>query len=64
MAIHNRSNVLFALTVTSLSIMVAGDVLSSVAQRIIFNYSLAKSAFHILLCFNDASHSEIAMNMY
>jgi hypothetical protein len=33
LATHNRSSVLFALTVTNLYVMAAGDVPSSVAQR-------------------------------
>jgi hypothetical protein len=37
-ATHNRSNILFALTVTSLSSMAAGDVPSSVAQCMVIKF--------------------------
>jgi hypothetical protein len=74
LATHNRSIVLFAITMNSLFIMAGGDVPSSVALcmmkvkrwwiSITFSYSLGKSAFQVFLGFNGSSHSKIAMNMY
>jgi hypothetical protein len=68
-ATHNRSIDLFALTVASLYILVAGDTPSSATQYTIikclcnegemisiiaFSYPLGKNAFHVLLCSNGA----------
>jgi hypothetical protein len=38
LATHNKSSVLLALTVTSLSIMASGDAQSSVAQRLLIKF--------------------------
>jgi hypothetical protein len=75
---HDGNSVLFAVTVTILSVMVAGDVSGSVAQHITIKILCnedEKAAYvhhcpqlqfeeHILLCSNGAGHSETSMNVY